>query len=77
MSSMPRRPCRCWLRYLALAAATRTPLGLVVGRGRLHGSVGASRVVPVTDEREWRDHVHVGRRLMREGHVNPPEAPHG
>lgn len=40
------------------------------------GVVGESRVVPVTDERDWRDQVHVGRRLMREGHVNPPEANH-
>lgn len=35
---------------------------------------GDSRVVPVTDERDWRNRVHVGRRLMREGHVDPPEA---
>jgi CRISPR system Cascade subunit CasD len=35
---------------------------------------GESRVVPVTDERDWRNRVHVGRRLMREGHVSPPEA---
>lgn len=39
-------------------------------------AAGASRVVAVTDEREWRSGVHVGRRLMREGHVNPPEAHH-
>jgi CRISPR system Cascade subunit CasD len=32
-----------------------------------------SRIVPVTDERDWRNRVHVGRRLMREGHVDPPE----
>lgn len=35
-----------------------------------------SRVVAVTDERDWRNRVHVGRRLMREGHVNPPEPCH-
>jgi CRISPR system Cascade subunit CasD len=34
---------------------------------------GDSRIVPVTDERDWRNRVHVGRRLMREGHVDPPE----
>lgn len=34
---------------------------------------GESRVVAVSDEREWRNSVHVGRRLMREGHVDPPE----
>jgi hypothetical protein len=39
-------------------------------------AAGESRVVAVTDEREWRSGVHVGRRLMREGHVNPPEAHH-
>jgi CRISPR system Cascade subunit CasD len=38
---------------------------------------GPSRVVPTTDEREWKSGVHVGRRLMREGLVNPPEARHG
>lgn len=37
-------------------------------------ATGESRVVAVTDERDWRSSVHVGRRLMREGHVNPPEA---
>jgi CRISPR system Cascade subunit CasD len=36
-----------------------------------------SRLVPVTDERDWRNRVHVGRRLMREGHVDPPEASNG
>ena len=35
---------------------------------------GDSRIVPVTDERDWRNRVHVGRRFMREGHVDPPEA---
>lgn len=40
------------------------------------GGVGESRVVPVTDERDWRNRIHVGRRLMREGHVNPPESSH-
>jgi CRISPR system Cascade subunit CasD len=39
-------------------------------------ATGESRAVAVSDEREWRGGVHVGRRLAREGHVNPPEAPH-
>lgn len=39
-------------------------------------AVGSSRVLPVTDERDWRNRVHVGRRFMREGHVDPPEARH-
>jgi CRISPR system Cascade subunit CasD len=38
------------------------------------GSVGESRIVPVTDERDWRNRIHVGRRLVREGRVDPPEA---
>ena len=38
---------------------------------------GDSRTVPVTDERDWRNRVHVGRRFMREGHVDPPEANRG
>jgi CRISPR system Cascade subunit CasD len=37
---------------------------------------GESGAVAVTDEREWRSGVHVGRRLMREGRVEPPEASH-
>lgn len=38
---------------------------------------GDSRIIPVTDERDWRNRVHVGRRFMREGHVDPPEANRG
>lgn len=40
-------------------------------------SAGESHVVPVTDERDWRNQIHTGRRLMREGRVNPPAAAHG
>ncbi|MEO8257365.1 MAG: type I-E CRISPR-associated protein Cas5/CasD [Acidobacteriota bacterium] len=36
-----------------------------------------SLVVPVTDERDWSNRVHVGRRLTREGRVDPPEASRG
>ena len=32
---------------------------------------------PVTDERDWTNRIHVGRRLMREGVVDPPVAEHG
>ena len=39
-------------------------------------AAGPSHVVPVTDERDWKNRVHVGRRLMRQGHVDPPEASH-
>jgi len=38
------------------------------------GTLGQSRVVPTTDERDWQNRVHIGRRFMREGHVDPPEA---
>jgi CRISPR system Cascade subunit CasD len=40
------------------------------------GAVGDSRIFAVTDERDWEDRVHVGRRLMRQGHVDPPETRH-
>lgn len=36
-------------------------------------AAGSSQVVAVTDERDWKNQIHVGRRLMREGRVNPPE----
>jgi CRISPR system Cascade subunit CasD len=39
------------------------------------GAVGGSRIIAVTDERDWADQVHVGRRFMREGLLDPPEAP--
>lgn len=39
-------------------------------------STGASRVVPVTDERDWRNQIHTGRRLMREGQIDPEHAEH-
>jgi CRISPR system Cascade subunit CasD len=39
--------------------------------------VNESRVVAVTDERDWRNRVHVGRRLLSEGMVDPPEAKRG
>lgn len=40
------------------------------------GSDGESAVVPVSDERDWANGVHVGRRLMRQGHVDPPGEDH-
>jgi CRISPR system Cascade subunit CasD len=41
-------------------------------------SVSPSRLIPVTDERDWRNQIHVGRRLLRQGHVDPPtEQCHG
>jgi CRISPR system Cascade subunit CasD len=64
----------------ALAAASRVPRG---DRGMLRAtwwdgddetdSVGPSRLVWVTDERDWRNQVHTGRRRMRQGHINPAE----
>lgn len=38
-------------------------------------ALGPSTVLPVSDERDWTNQVHVGRRLMREGRVNPPPPP--
>lgn len=37
-------------------------------------SDGASHVVMATDERDWRNQIHTGRRLMREGRVSPLDA---
>jgi CRISPR system Cascade subunit CasD len=37
-------------------------------------AVGEMRVTAVTDERDWRNRVHAGRRLMREGFVDPAES---
>lgn len=38
--------------------------------------VERSTVVPVSDERDWTNGVHVGRRLVRHGRLTPPEAGH-
>lgn len=35
-------------------------------------TVGQSRAVPVTDERDWHNQIHTGRRIMREGLIDPP-----
>jgi CRISPR system Cascade subunit CasD len=45
--------------------------------GSEEAPLDASRVVPVSDERDWENQVHVGRRLMREGLISPPGASHG
>jgi CRISPR system Cascade subunit CasD len=31
------------------------------------------RDVPTTDERDWRNQIHTGQRLLREGRINPPQ----
>ena len=41
------------------------------------GGLDLSHVLPVTDERDWATRLHVGRRLIRQGFINPPEAVHG
>ncbi len=41
------------------------------------GAAASSRVIAVTDERDWGNQIHVGRRLMREGLMSPEEASHG
>lgn len=33
-------------------------------------------VFAVTDRRDWRNQIHVGRRFLERGQVNPPEAAH-
>ncbi|MBP7569209.1 MAG: type I-E CRISPR-associated protein Cas5/CasD [Acidobacteria bacterium] len=70
-----------------LDAIARLPRSARADKGRLpacwsdmdpgvHGITGG-RTVAVTDERDWTSRVHVGRRLVREGFVDPPEASHG
>ena len=36
----------------------------------------ASRLVIVTDERDWTNQVHTGRRFVRQGIIDPPEDDH-
>ncbi|MBI5497648.1 MAG: type I-E CRISPR-associated protein Cas5/CasD [Deltaproteobacteria bacterium] len=38
------------------------------------GAPEPNEIVPVTDERDWRNHVHVGRRMMRHGMLKQPAA---
>jgi CRISPR system Cascade subunit CasD len=66
------------LRALPRAArADSGPLPALWNDGDDAGSLAASsRVTSVTDERDWVNRVHVGRRLVREGHVDPPDASH-
>ncbi len=40
------------------------------------GDEADTRLIPVTDDREWRNQIHVGRRFLRHGTVSPPEATH-
>ena len=35
-----------------------------------------SRLIPVTDDRDWTNQIHAGRRFVREGRVSPPEVGH-
>ena len=42
----------------------------------LEGDDEASRIVPVTDERDWVNQIHGGRRFWREGRVTVTEANH-
>lgn len=69
-----------------VSALATTPRARRANEGRLQAwwwegddsraASGESRVFPTSDERDWLGGVHVGRRLMREGHVDPPEPSH-
>ena len=37
------------------------------------GADSFSRLVPITDYRDWANQIHVGRRFLRQGLVDPPE----
>jgi len=39
----------------------------------LAGSIEPSRVIPVTESRDWANQIHCGRRLWRHGLIIPPE----
>lgn len=53
------------------------PLAAVWWADDSGANTGPTRVLPVSDERDWRSRVHMGRRFMVEGHVNPKESRHG
>lgn len=36
------------------------------------GAPAAARRFPITDERDWRNQIHAGRRFLCEGRLNPP-----
>jgi CRISPR system Cascade subunit CasD len=38
---------------------------------------GPSRLLPVTDHRDWANQIHVGRRFLRKGRLKLAEVPHG
>lgn len=48
------------------------PLGLWSPTGGGREEEG-SRLIPVTDERDWTNQIHVGRRFLRHEIINPPE----
>jgi len=48
-----------------------------VSDGERMGEEDESRLVPVTDTRDWVNQIHVGRRFMRHGQVRLPGASHG
>lgn len=39
-------------------------------------AIGASNIITVTDERDWKNQIHTGRRLVRQGRVDPPAEDH-
>ncbi len=38
--------------------------------------ISSVRTIPITDERDWVNQIHTGRRFLNHGQINPPEAPH-
>jgi len=41
----------------------------------VEGPVAESRLITVTDERDWTNQIHTGQRQVRHGLVSPPEVP--
>ena len=39
-------------------------------------AISPSRLTAVTDERDWKNQIHTGRRLVRQGRVDPPTENH-
>ena len=47
------------------------------GQDIVHELTVGCRELPVTDERDWENQVHCGRRVLVQSRITPPEDPHG